>query len=79
MTAFNENIEALGVHKATINPRVTENMPEIIAFIQELVDKGYAYENGGDVYFRTSKFADYGKLSHQNLDELQLGIRDRRG
>ncbi len=73
--AFNENIEAIGVHKATLNPRVTENMNEIIAFIQELVDKDYAYENGGDVFFRTNKFADYGKLSHQNIDELQLGIR----
>ncbi len=73
--AFNENIEAIGVHKASLNPRVTENMNEIIAFIQELVDKDYAYENGGDVFFRTNKFADYGKLSHQNIDELQLGIR----
>ncbi|BBH23976.1 cysteine--tRNA ligase [Paenibacillus baekrokdamisoli] len=73
--AFNTNIEALGVHKATLNPRVTENIPEIISFIQELVDKDYAYENGGDVFFRTNKFTDYGKLSHQNMDELQLGIR----
>ncbi|MFC5653002.1 cysteine--tRNA ligase [Paenibacillus solisilvae] len=73
--AFNENIEAIGVHKASLNPRVTENMDEIIAFIQELVDQNYAYENGGDVFFRTNKFTDYGKLSHQNMDELQLGIR----
>ncbi|MBW7477458.1 cysteine--tRNA ligase [Paenibacillus oenotherae] len=73
--AFNENIAGLGVHKATINPRVTENIPEIVAFVQQLVDRGYAYESGGDVYFRINKFADYGKLSHQNMDELQLGIR----
>ncbi|WP_219834349.1 cysteine--tRNA ligase [Paenibacillus sp. R14(2021)] len=75
IAAFKENIEGLGIHKATMNPRVTENMPEIIALIEELVANGNAYENGGDVFFRTSTFADYGKLSHQNLEELQLGIR----
>ncbi|MBM7569426.1 cysteine--tRNA ligase [Paenibacillus sacheonensis] len=75
IAAFNENIEGLGIHKATMNPRVTENIPEIIAFIEELVANGHAYENGGDVFFRTGMFPDYGKLSHQNLEELQLGIR----
>ncbi|MNI05716.1 Cysteine--tRNA ligase [compost metagenome] len=73
--AFLEDIEALGIHAATINPRVTDNMREIIDFIQVLVDKDYAYENGGDVFYRTGKFVQYGKLSHQNLDELQYGIR----
>lgn len=73
--AYLEDMKALGVQKADINPRVTENMDEIISFIQTLVDKGYAYENGGDVFYRTQRFADYGKLSHQNLDELQYGIR----
>ncbi|MEV2280904.1 cysteine--tRNA ligase [Paenibacillus larvae] len=73
--AYLEDMEALGIRKADINPRVTENMDEIISFIRSLVDKGYAYENGGDVFYRTQKFADYGKLSHQNLDELQYGIR----
>ncbi|MFD0681884.1 MULTISPECIES: cysteine--tRNA ligase [unclassified Paenibacillus] len=72
---FYEDTEGLGVRKATLNPRVTENIDEIIAFIEGLVDKGYAYEKGGDVYFRTTKFADYGKLSQQNLEELQFGIR----
>ncbi|PZD96903.1 cysteine--tRNA ligase [Paenibacillus sambharensis] len=75
IAAFNEDIEALGVHAATYNPRVTENIPEIIAFVEGLIDKGYAYESGGDVYFRTSRFEEYGKLSHQNLEELQFGIR----
>lgn len=75
ITAFYEDIEALGVRKATLNPRVTEHIPEIIAFIAELIDKGYAYASEGDVYFRTSKFEDYGKLSHQNIEELQFGIR----
>ncbi|MBB6675027.1 cysteine--tRNA ligase [Cohnella nanjingensis] len=73
--AFNEDREALGARPASLNPRVTESMPEIIRFIQELVDKGVAYENGGDVYYRTSKFPAYGKLSHKNLAELQYGIR----
>lgn len=75
IAAFNADIESLGVRKATLNPRVTDNIPEIIAFIGELVDKGYAYASDGDVYFRTSKFDEYGKLSGQNLSELQFGIR----
>jgi len=73
--AFNEDREALRVRPATVNPRVTETIPEIIAFIEGLVAKGYAYESGGDVYYRTNRFPEYGKLSHKNLDELQYGIR----
>ncbi|WP_397309310.1 cysteine--tRNA ligase [Paenibacillus darwinianus] len=75
IAAFNEDIEALGVRKATLNPRVTDHIGEIIAFIEGLIAEDYAYESGGDVYFRTSRFAEYGKLSHQNLEELQFGIR----
>ncbi|KRE44368.1 cysteine--tRNA ligase [Paenibacillus sp. Soil522] len=75
ITAFYADIEALGVHKASINPRVTEHIPQIVAFIQGLIDKGYAYMSEGDVYYRTAAFADYGKLSHQNMEELQFGIR----
>jgi cysteinyl-tRNA synthetase len=73
--AFKEDIAALKVREATINPRVTENIPEIIAFIAALVEKDFAYEKGGDVFYRTGRFKEYGKLSHQNLDELQYGIR----
>jgi cysteinyl-tRNA synthetase len=73
--AFKDDISELRVHEATINPRVTENMEQIIEFIDALVGKGFAYENGGDVFYRTGKFAEYGKLSHQNLEELQYGIR----
>ncbi|WP_166246031.1 cysteine--tRNA ligase [Paenibacillus turpanensis] len=73
--AFYEDTALLGVDPATIHPRVTENIPEIIGFIQELVDKGFAYANGGDVYFRTAEFKEYGKISHQNIQELQFGIR----
>lgn len=72
--AFFDNTHSLGI-KDAIHPRVTENIGEIVAFVQSLVDKGVAYESGGDVYFRTSKFPEYGKVSHQNLDELQFGIR----
>lgn len=75
IAAFLEDIQTLGVHEATMNPRVTENIQEIIDFIAALVEKDYAYEARGDVYYRTTKFAEYGKLSHQNLEELQYGIR----
>ncbi|WP_068620458.1 cysteine--tRNA ligase [Paenibacillus tuaregi] len=73
--AYYEDLDGLGIPRATSNPRVTENMTIIIDFIKELERKGYAYESGGDVFYRTGKFEDYGKLSHQNLDELQYGIR----
>ncbi|CAH1229354.1 Cysteine--tRNA ligase [Paenibacillus allorhizoplanae] len=75
IAAFLEDIQSLGVHDATLNPRVTENIQEIIDFIAALVEKDFAYEARGDVYYRTSKFTDYGKLSKQNLEELQHGIR----
>lgn len=73
--AFYEDNDGLGIHRASNNPRVTDNMEEIIAFISELVESGKAYESGGDVYFRTRKFANYGQISRQNVDELQMGIR----
>ncbi|MEK4061048.1 MULTISPECIES: cysteine--tRNA ligase [Paenibacillus] len=75
IAAYGEDLAGLGVKPATMNPRVTQSMDLIIELIKELEDKGYAYENGGDVYYRTGKFADYGKLSRQNLEELQFGIR----
>ncbi|MBO9597491.1 MAG: cysteine--tRNA ligase [Cohnella sp.] len=75
IAAFKEDRDGLGARPATIQPRVTETIPEIIDFIDGLVKKGAAYENGGDVYFRTATFPEYGKLSHKNLDELQYGIR----
>jgi cysteinyl-tRNA synthetase len=73
--AYHEDVGALGVREADINPRVTETMDEIIAFIGGLIDKGYAYASGGDVYFRTRRFSGYGKLSHQSVDELRSGAR----
>ncbi|WP_454193605.1 cysteine--tRNA ligase [Paenibacillus sp. Marseille-Q7038] len=73
--AYYEDLDGLGIPRATHNPRVTENMNLIIDFIKQLEDEGVAYEKGGDVYYRTHKFPDYGKLSKQNLEELQFGIR----
>ncbi|RCX14017.1 cysteinyl-tRNA synthetase [Fontibacillus phaseoli] len=73
--AYYEDLEGLGIPRATANPRVTENMDIIIEFIRDLESKGYAYENGGDVYYRTGKFEGYGKLSGQKIEELQFGIR----
>ncbi|MBP6143824.1 MAG: cysteine--tRNA ligase [Proteocatella sp.] len=67
--------DGLGIRRADVHPRVTENIPQIIEFIEELIEKGYAYESAGDVYFDTQKFKDYGKLSRQNLAELNLGSR----
>lgn len=66
----------LGVREATVHPRATENMDEILSIIRTLVEKGYAYATeSGDVYFRPGKFAEYGKLSHQPLDDLEAGAR----
>ncbi|MDP5276860.1 cysteine--tRNA ligase [Chengkuizengella axinellae] len=73
--AYLDDSKHLLVKPATIYPRVTENMKEIIEFITKLVDGGYAYANDGDVFYRTGEFKDYGKLSHQNLEELQFGKR----
>ncbi|OZM55883.1 cysteine--tRNA ligase [Lottiidibacillus patelloidae] len=73
--AYHEDVSALGVERANVHPRVTENMSEIIAFIEQLIEKGYAYESEGDVYFKTKKFEEYGKLSQQSIDDLRLGSR----
>lgn len=73
--AYEEDTDALNVMEATIHPRATRTMPEIIRFISQLVAKGFAYAVDGDVYFRTRKFADYGKLSHQSIDDLKSGAR----
>jgi cysteinyl-tRNA synthetase len=73
--AYFEDVSALGCKKADVHPRVTENMDDIIHFIEKLIEKGYAYESEGDVYFKTRQFKDYGKLSHQSIDELRLGAR----
>jgi len=75
INAYFEDVSALGCKKADIHPRVMENMDIIIDFISQLIEKGYAYESEGDVYFHTRKFDEYGKLSHQSIDDLQVGAR----
>ncbi len=67
--------DGLGIKRASVHPQVTDNIENIIEFIEDLVKKGYAYEANGDVLFRTRKFDEYGKLSHQNIEELELGAR----
>ena len=73
--AFYEDVEALNVLPATKNPKVSEHIREIIDFVQGLIDKGYAYELEGDVYFAVRKDSEYGKLSGRDLDDLQAGAR----
>lgn len=75
IAAYFDDITALGCKKADAHPRVTDHMDDIIAFIGVLIEKGYAYASQGDVYYRTRKFDGYGKLSHQSVDDLQLGAR----
>lgn len=75
--AFYEDTDSLNVQRATINPRVMDNMDEIIEFVTALITKGYAYAVQGDVYFRTRKFKEYGKLSGQSIDDLELGASSR--
>ena len=67
--------KGLGIREATVHPRATENIDAIIALVQNLIDKGYAYEVDGDVYYSTKKFKEYGKLSHQPLEDLESGAR----
>jgi len=73
---MHQDFAALGMAKPDLEPKATESMAEIIAFIQSLVEQGYAYQGAqGDVYYRVSRFSDYGKLSKQNLEALQAGDR----
>ncbi len=70
-----KDAKGLGIKEATIHPKATENMDAIISTVNTLVDKGYAYESNGDVYFETKKFSEYGKLSKQPLEDLEAGAR----
>jgi len=73
--AFTQDIQALNCLAPTVQPRVTQTIPEIITFVQELVQAGKAYVIDGDVYFRIAQFPSYGMLSRQKLDELRAGAR----
>lgn len=72
---FWTDAHGLNFKDATVHPKATENIDEIIEIIKTLEEKGYAYAIDGDVYYRTLKFKDYGKLSHQPIDDLQSGAR----
>ena len=72
---YYKDADGLNIKRATTNPRATEYIDEIIKFVSGLIEKGYAYEVNGDVYFRTKKFAGYGQLIGQNLEDLQAGAR----
>ena len=72
---YYKDADGLNIKRATTNPRATEYISEIIEFVSGLIEKGYAYEVNGDVYFRTKKFESYGQLIGQNLDDLRSGAR----
>ncbi len=72
---YETDAKGLGVRPATVHPTVTGHIPDIIDIIQTLIDKGHAYQAGGDVYYRTRSFPEYGKLSHMPIDELESGAR----
>lgn len=74
--AFMADTTAVNIEPATRHPRATENIPDIIAFVQTLIEKGYAYESDGDVYYRARKFAHYGQLSGQSIDDLEVGASE---
>lgn len=77
IAAYQTDMKALNVLPATMNPRATDNINDIIKFISDLITKGYAYESAGDVYYRTRKFKHYGQLSGQNLADLEQGASQR--
>jgi cysteinyl-tRNA synthetase len=77
IASFQEDMEALGIPPAQLEPKATEHIPEMLEIIRRLEDQGFAYQGrpGGDVYFRVRRFPGYGKLSGQNLDDLEAGAR----
>jgi cysteinyl-tRNA synthetase len=75
IATWGEEMAAFNVLPATINPRATQEIPQIIEMIEGLIAKGHAYEANGDVYFRVRSFPEYGKLSHRDVDDLLVGAR----
>ncbi|WP_267202127.1 cysteine--tRNA ligase [Limosilactobacillus kribbianus] len=74
--AFMEDTKAINIEPATLHPRATENIEDIVKFIADLVEKGYAYAKDGDVYYRARKFKHYGQLSGQSIDDLEVGASE---
>jgi cysteinyl-tRNA synthetase len=72
---FYAEMDALNVERADHNPRATDVIPQMVEIVQALIEKGYAYEVDGDVYFRVTRFPDYGKLSKRSLDQMEAGAR----
>jgi cysteinyl-tRNA synthetase len=73
--SYYDDLKSLGIQKAKFEPRATENIPQMIKYIKSLIDKGYAYVTDTGVYFSVRKFKDYGKLSHQSIDQMLTGVR----
>jgi len=73
--SYHQDLKALGIARGDSEPRATENIKEMIKYIGRLIDRGYAYEAGGDVYFDVKKFSRYGKLSGQNIEQMESGAR----
>jgi cysteinyl-tRNA synthetase len=73
--SYNQDLKMLGIKQADDEPRATENIPEMVKYIELLINNGYAYEAGGDVYFNVRKFGGYGKLSGQSIDQMEKGVR----
>lgn len=76
INAFLEDTTALNIEPATLHPRATHEIKDIINFVKTLIDKGYAYEVDGDVYYRARKFKHYGELSDQNIEQLEEGASE---
>jgi cysteinyl-tRNA synthetase len=72
---FNIDMGRLGLEKPSVEPRATEHIPEMIQLISTLIQKGFAYQGGGDIFFAVEKFKDYGKLSKRNLEDMKAGAR----
>ena len=77
IAAYYEDAKALGIRPADVHPKATEHMPQIIDIVKKLIEKGRAYEVNGDVYFRVKAFPGYGKLSGQDMEELEEGASER--
>jgi cysteinyl-tRNA synthetase len=75
--AYLDDMDRLNIRRADVYPKATEVVPQIVEFIQSLIDRGYAYESGGDVYYAVEKFPSYGKLSGRRLDQMEAGASGR--
>ena len=75
LNRYHEDMAAFGIEKPDIEPKATAHIKDMIKLIELLIEKGYAYEAGGDVYYKVRKFGNYGKLSNQSLDKMEIGAR----